>query len=312
MLVVPRQRFATPEKFEAFIAGASQGAQVAAMESKAFHVDVSLAAMPRTALFMVEIANIRSVRPADGRLWSVAMPIRGGFSAAVGGASRYRDFDESEFHLLHQDRDFGLKARKPNQVLVANILSSDLQRKATKLAGSAVGELTEIISVASPEGGALKRFAHHFWTELQRPGGLSDCPVALAEMEDCLVSLIAFAASAPKTVSETRASLAAMRRAEDYLVQHLMKPVTRSDLAAAAGVSIRTVSRGFRERHGISPMAWLKERRLEAAQRDLRAAQPDEVTVTEVALRYGFDNLGRFAVDYRRRFGETPSQTLRS
>lgn len=59
-------------------------------------------------------------------------------------------------------------------------------------------------------------------------------------------------------------------------------------------------------------MAWLKLRRLEAAQTELREAVPGEVTVTEVALRYGIENPGRFAAEYRQRFGEYPSQTLRS
>jgi AraC-like DNA-binding protein len=59
-------------------------------------------------------------------------------------------------------------------------------------------------------------------------------------------------------------------------------------------------------------MAWLKARRLEAAQSELTEAVHGEVTVTAVALRYGFENPGRFAAEYRQRFGEYPSQTLRS
>jgi transcriptional regulator GlxA family with amidase domain len=131
----------------------------------------------------------------------------------------------------------------------------------------------------------------------------------MAEMEDCLVSLFSLAAFTSDAGSV--AHLAAVRRAEDYLLRHLTRPVARSELARAAGVSIRTISRGFREHHGVSPMVWLKERRLEAAQSELRDAVPGEVTVTDVALRYGFENPGRFAAEYRQRFGENPSQTLR-
>lgn len=167
-----------------------------------------------------------------------------------------------------------------------------------------------MISTLSPTGGALSRFAYNFFAELQQPGALWDSSLALADMEDCLVSLIAIAATSLDADEGSVARHGAMRRAEDFLIQHLSRPVTRSELAAAAGVSIRTVSRGFHERHGVGPIAWLKQRRLEAAQRDLRAADPGEVTVTEVALRYGFENPGRFAVEYRARFGETPSQTL--
>jgi AraC-like DNA-binding protein len=45
--------------------------------------------------------------------------------------------------------------------------------------------------------------------------------------------------------------------------------------------------------------------------RTLRNADPDIVNVTEVARRYGFTQLGRFAGVYRAVFGESPSTTLK-
>lgn len=299
------------DEFNAAMAAAIGGACVRPLERSAFHVDVSLAQLPRTAMFMIEPSNIAAARPANGDLWSVSIPLRGGFSALVGGSGRYRDFDADNFHVLHKDRDFGLRTTRSTRVLVTTLLSDDLTGKATALAGARTGELGEVVLAASAAGSSLRRFALHLWTELQRPGGLWDCPVALAEMEDALVSLLAFAASAPGFDAATRPAQSTLRRAEDFLMQHLTRPVTRPELAAAAGVSIRTVSRGFHERYGIGPLAWLKLRRLEAAQRELRSMAPGETSVTEVALRYGFEHLGRFAADYRRRFGETPSATLR-
>jgi len=61
----------------------------------------------------------------------------------------------------------------------------------------------------------------------------------------------------------------------------------------------------------MGPMAFLRRRRLEAARRDLFATSPREVSITEVALRYAFAHLSRFAADYRRCFGESPTETLR-
>lgn len=311
MPLARKKRFSDPDDFQAHIAAASPGVRVQPPSGRSFQLDLSLALLPRTALFSVESVNFSATRPAAGDLWSLTIPVRGGFSAAVGGRARHRAFDAGELFLLHQDRDFDYRAAGTSQVVVANLLSPDLQQKAAALAGAPARDPEEVISVASPSGGALVRFAHHLWAELQRPGGLWDCATAMAEMEDCLVSLLALAGRAPDADVGSPLRLATVRRAEDFLTQHLTRPVTRSELARAAGVSIRTVSRGFRERHGISPMAWLKARRLEAAQSELRAAVPGEVTVTEVALRYGFETLGRFSAEYRRRFGETPSQTLR-
>ena len=51
--------------------------------------------------------------------------------------------------------------------------------------------------------------------------------------------------------------------------------------------------------------------RLRAARAALRAAAPGTTTVTDVAMSYGFFELGRFAGRYRHTFGEVPSETLR-
>jgi transcriptional regulator GlxA family with amidase domain len=99
--------------------------------------------------------------------------------------------------------------------------------------------------------------------------------------------------------------------AEEFLRASLDKPVSHAGLAAAAGVSIRTISRGFVERHGTGPMGFLRRPRMEAVYRDLLGATQDATSVTKTAMRYGFDHLGRFAANYRRAFHESPSDTLR-
>jgi AraC-like DNA-binding protein len=60
----------------------------------------------------------------------------------------------------------------------------------------------------------------------------------------------------------------------------------------------------------MPPMRYVTERRLAAVHaRLLRAGAADEVTA--IATDLGFTQLGRFAIDYRKVFGESPSQTLR-
>ncbi len=287
---------------------ASPGLGVRPLRGKEVQLDLSLAALPRTTLFSIKSLNLKAERPPLDDA-SITIPVLGGFRAGAGRAGH--NFGTNEIYLLNPEREFDYRAPGSSEVLVAGVQGCNLQQKATALVGARAAAPAEIISVASPAGGALARFTHYFWTELQRPGGLWDCPAALAEMEDCLTSLIALASCAPDADAGPMTRLPTVRLAEDFLMRHLRKPVIRSELAEAAGVSIRTVSRAFREHHGVSPMAWLKARRLEAAEFELRVAVPGELTVLEVALRYGFENPGRFAAEYRRRFGETPSQTLR-
>lgn len=101
----------------------------------------------------------------------------------------------------------------------------------------------------------------------------------------------------------------AVRRAREYIEANLAEAITVNDIAAAAGLCVRSLQAAFHRHTGASPMAFLRERRLEAVHRELCAAWPG-TTVTDVALRYGFGHLGRFAASYARKFGETPSATL--
>ncbi|ANE81105.1 AraC family transcriptional regulator [Mycobacterium adipatum] len=105
---------------------------------------------------------------------------------------------------------------------------------------------------------------------------------------------------------------AVVQAAIDYLDDHLAERITMSSLAGAVHMSVRAVQQGFHEQLGMSPMTYLRERRLERVHEELMDATPaDGITVTSVAERWGFHHLGSFGGEYRKRWGESPSQTLR-
>lgn len=97
---------------------------------------------------------------------------------------------------------------------------------------------------------------------------------------------------------------------EDYIHAHADEAITVEDLTALAGVSARTLFAGFKRFRGVSPMRYLREVRLKRVRRDLEGARGAE-TVTDIAMKWGFSQLGRFAVEYRKEFGESPSDTLK-
>ena len=86
--------------------------------------------------------------------------------------------------------------------------------------------------------------------------------------------------------------------------------LTVEDLKTVTGVSHRTLNYAFREHLGVTPKTYLKSMRLDAARRDLGRSGPD-TKIADIANRHGFWHLGQFAADYRRQFGELPSETLR-
>ncbi|MCI0658294.1 MAG: helix-turn-helix domain-containing protein, partial [Acidobacteria bacterium] len=84
-----------------------------------------------------------------------------------------------------------------------------------------------------------------------------------------------------------------------------------ADLCAVTGVSERTLRTVFQESYGMSPVQYLKLRRLHQVRRALRRADADLNTVQSVANRFGIWHMGRFAVEYRSLFGESPLETLK-
>ncbi|WP_232477670.1 helix-turn-helix domain-containing protein [Caballeronia calidae] len=84
-------------------------------------------------------------------------------------------------------------------------------------------------------------------------------------------------------------------------------PLSIAELCVQLQLSRRTVQNAFQLALDINPTAYLRAVRLNYVRRDLRLGQ----TVTEAALRWGFFQLGAFAQDYKKMFGELPSETAR-
>ncbi|MFC7661266.1 helix-turn-helix transcriptional regulator [Pseudonocardia benzenivorans] len=100
-----------------------------------------------------------------------------------------------------------------------------------------------------------------------------------------------------------------VRIATEYADEHAAEPITAPDLARAACVSMRALQVGFREELGVSPGTYIRNVRLDRARQDL-LARPEGVPISEIAHRWGFHHLGRFAQHYQRRFGFLPSDTI--
>ncbi len=101
-----------------------------------------------------------------------------------------------------------------------------------------------------------------------------------------------------------------VRRAEEYIAAHWSQPIAIEDLVRETSSSARSLFRQFRRSRGQSPMAFLKDVRLRHA-RDMLEQSGLSPSVTETAIACGFGNVGHFATDYFKRFGERPSDTVR-
>jgi AraC family transcriptional regulator, ethanolamine operon transcriptional activator len=118
--------------------------------------------------------------------------------------------------------------------------------------------------------------------------------------------------NAPDPRATPSARHRAARHAETFLRCNPDRPISVAELCLLTGVAKRTLMLGFQEAFGMSPLAYHRRFRLNEARRELIRSLPHAVTVAQVALRWGFDHFGRFSVDYRNFFGETPTMTMRS
>jgi AraC-like DNA-binding protein len=109
----------------------------------------------------------------------------------------------------------------------------------------------------------------------------------------------------------SQSNLDLVQRAEMLALADLDKPLHVAALSSTLGVSERTLRKAFNNTYGLPPCRHLRMLRLAQVRRALLSAHDQVVTVTAIATSFGFAELGRFSVEYRKVFGESPSVTLR-
>jgi AraC-like DNA-binding protein len=100
-----------------------------------------------------------------------------------------------------------------------------------------------------------------------------------------------------------------LKRADRFILEHVNQPFTVPDLASHCGVSWRTLEKAFDAFRGLTPVAHVRNVRLDRAH---HALAEEHATVAEIAAQFGFRSTTTFALEYRKRFGVAPSHTSRN
>jgi AraC-like DNA-binding protein len=202
----------------------------------------------------------------------------------------YRDWDQ---RLVHLDRDLVLDVAS-ERYLVDGTVAFD---RSTPPTGASIVRWRQAVasSVRALRTDGVESLA---WNEAQR------------DVARALLDLYRFRAeAAPSGWGEHRH--ARIRAAVEHIHAHAHEPLTVSDIARAADLSVRGLQEAFQRALERSPMQYLREVRLRRSHEDLQRAVPGQASVAEVAARWGFTHMGRFSGEYLHRFGEYPKQTLR-
>jgi AraC family transcriptional regulator, ethanolamine operon transcriptional activator len=108
----------------------------------------------------------------------------------------------------------------------------------------------------------------------------------------------------------SRRQIDAVRACEKYMLEHIDEPITLQQLTEISGLGARSLFNAFEAVIGLPPLVYLKRQRLSGVRRTLRRANHWPPRIIDIALDWGFTHMSHFADDYRRMFGERPSQTL--
>lgn len=216
----------------------------------------------------------------------------------------------------------------PARSRVALQIEADCRLLVLRVECALLSPRSDALDLSSDGGARFLRALHYLGEELdaedESPGGarslrrledllLQNLDVSLGEQTQCM-SGIGSVEGRPAGRAGPVPTLAApwyVLRAKQFIGAHLDQDFDLADIAAVAGVSPRTLQNGFRSSIGLSPLAYRASLRIARVREELRDADPGTTSVTEVALKWGFTELGRFARRYRERFGENPADTLR-
>ena len=248
------------------------------------------------------------VSPARADYW-VHLPMHGRLALTSGWSSQ--DYDPRRAALTSPPDEHTLRFGAGLARLCLSIHADALTRHLADLLQDATREPLRLGHMLDLDGGpglGFARLLHAVAGDACVAGTLSEPRVA-ADFEQLLMTSLLF--SVPHNYSEAlrrrerRIAPRDVRRAVDYLTENAAQALTLGDLARVSGVAGRTLIQHFKDAYGISPMRYLRNHRLLRVREEL--LRDPAARVSEVATRWGFTHLGRFAQEYRRRFGELPS-----
>ncbi len=233
-----------------------------------------------------------------------------------GGAASFQGtmLDENQIMILKPGQEFELSAMGKSKLLVIVVEEALLLNHIEARRGEPVIAADSRSRLVVRHPSSRDRFSR-IWESLVRDvagysGLLTQSFFARYLEQSVLEELLAAAHSPKRLPSEPKRYLAA-KKAKEYLLLHAEDAVSLTDLCEATNSTERTLLLGFQELFGIAPKSYLKAVRLNRVRKHLTGPS-HETTVTEVAIRWGFTHLSRFAADYRLMFGEFPHETLRN
>lgn len=263
-------------------------------------------------------AETELVMPATENCYHVNLTTAGTTDADRTDGSRERTLAAERGLVLSPVQRNTVRWTPEAEQLILKIPRSSLETHLGELLGQPVTDVVDFdfgLDLTSGAGRSLLHAVGFLADELDRPDGLAEMPLAREQLEAFVMTQLLHAGRHQFT-DALRAPADAVRLGRlapvvEYMEANADEPLTPQELARVGCMSVRTLHASFQQTFGESPMAYLRRIRLDHVRAELLRSDPLQVRVTDVAMKWGFFHQSRFAQQYRDRFGELPSRTLR-
>lgn len=275
----------------------------------AWHVSIDTVDLGACRVTNMSLGTSVRIRTDHPGAYAVNIPLTGRLSSVIDGSPVENGIGDAA--ICPPDTPTLIPAWKPSCTLLGfKIDRRFLEREHERTLGRQHKPLPLTIDLHTPGGRAWLSMLRSVSDYVQRNRStIASDPRLLTQMSSMLVTgmLLALTPEERNERSGTRPRV--VQRVIDAIEADPARPWSPGELAEFAGVSVRRLQQAFREYCGLTPFQYLREVRVERAHGDLLNA-PEGLTVTDIAMRWGLTHTGRFAADYRHRYGQNPSETL--
>jgi AraC-like DNA-binding protein len=306
-----------PDEVRAFLRGMGITFDVSARDAQRLSVCLNSVSLPSMTIGYVDWGAKVSVWSTEANCdYWIVPPIRGDLEVVIGNREIVCRPGRA---IVNSPRRVGcIRSDEGSSRLSLRLIGKALTRQLSALLGTPLDaplELATELNFAQGYGRSIAAYLRQAIADFETDNSALCNPIAASAFEQFIMTALLL--SHPHNYSDALQRLDKpiaprdVKRAIDYIEAHLASAISLGDIVAASGVPGRTLFRHFADHHGVSPLHYLRMARLQKVREALQQAEPEQ-DVSEIAIRWGFEHLGRFAVEYRRRFGERPSETLKA
>lgn len=203
-----------------------------------------------------------------------------------------------------------------SSMLIYSVSKKAVEHKLQTLLGNHLCEpiiFEATMNCTEQEGASFWRALRFLQSELELSNKLLNADLAVDHFEQSLILSLLYGQQHNYTKALKHGVCMAapihVKKVEEFIRAHADEKISIDQLTEISGVSARTLFSSFQQFRNTSPMKYLRNQRMKLVRDDLMSQETTE-SVTEIAMKWGFTQLGRFSVEYKKLYGESPSETL--